>query len=252
MPEGIAHTFIQTESIIRHLNPLERLTRHPPANTRFFHYMTEHGVLAQECGANDEAAAWQLKALCASRSFLLWLNKGIDVLHYFDAYESDAKSFGVLPADLPTLAADSKFVKVATPPMYAIRNITRAFGGSIPMKTITPLQIEVTALDAPRNVFEGDAEHPPLTHGDVFTALPFQLDGRRHLIAFYVMTRDAMKPIAPERYRLKITGAKGATVTAIDPHDDRAVKVTVDVANTEFIEVTVPAVEHPRLLLIGS
>jgi hypothetical protein len=101
-------------------------------------------------------------------------------------------------------------VKVATPPMYAIRNITRAFGGSIPLKTTAPLQIEVTALDPPRNVFEGDSEHPPLTHRDVFTALPFQLDERRHLVAFYVMTRDATKPIAPERYRLKISGAKGS------------------------------------------
>jgi hypothetical protein len=66
------------------------------------------------------------------------------------------------------------------------------------------------------------------------------------------MTRDANKPIAPERYRLKITGAKGATVTATDPHDDRAVKVTIETTTPEFIEVTVPAVEHPRLLLIGS
>ena len=252
MPEGVAQTFIQTESIIRHLNPLDRLTRHPPANTRFFHYITEHGVLAHECGVSDEAAAWQLKAMCASRSFLLWLNKGIDVLHYFDAYEKDPKSFGILPAALPSLPPETRFAKVATPPMFTIRNITRAFAGSIPLKTIAPLQIEVTALDPPRNIFEGDADHPPLTHAEVFTALPFQLDEKRHLVAFHVMTRDANKPIAPERYRLKITGAKGATVTATDPHDDRAVKVTIETTTPEFIEVTVPAVEHPRLLLIGS
>jgi hypothetical protein len=252
MPEGIAQTFIQTESIIRHLNPLDRLTRRPPGTARFYHYMTEHGVLAKECGVEDEAGAWQLKALCASRSFLLWLNKGVDALHYFDAYERDPKSFGVLPANLPKLAPSSRFAKVATPPMLVIRKLAMAFGGSGPVKEIAPLQIEVTALDAPRNVFDGDGEHPPLTHRDVFVALPFQLDSKRHLVAFYIMTRDARKTIAPERYRLRISGAKGTTVSATDPHEDRTVKVEIDAATAEYIEVTVPAVEHPRLLTIGS
>jgi len=45
---------------------------------------------APECGVRDDSAAWRLKALCATRSFALWLNKGIDVLHYFDAYEDKA------------------------------------------------------------------------------------------------------------------------------------------------------------------
>ena len=127
-----------------------------------------------------------------------------------------------------------------------------AFGGSGPLKEIAPLQIEVTALDPPRSVFEGDTSHPPLTHPEVFVALPFQLDSKRHLVAFYVMTRDARKPIAPERYRLRISGATATAVTATDPHEDRPLKVEVDSATSEYIEVTVPAVEHPRLLTIGS
>jgi hypothetical protein len=250
MPEGIMHTFIQTECLIRHLNPLERLSKRPPNTPRFFHYMTEHGVLAQECGITDETGAWQLKALCASRSFLLWLNKGVDVLHYYDAYEKDPKSFGILPADLPSLPADASFEKVATQPMRVIREISRAFAGSMRMEKTSPIQVEVSSIDPQRNIFDGDVQHPPLTFRDVFTVLPFQVDEQHHIIAFYVMTRDATKPIAPDRYRLRIRGAKGSRVECLDPHDGKSVKVEVAAGGTGSLEVIVPAVEHPRLLKI--
>ena len=85
MPEGWAHTFIQTECLIRLLNP-EARQAHPEGTQRFFHYMTEHGVVPAECGITDEAGAWELKSKCALRSFCLWLNKGVDVMHFFNAY----------------------------------------------------------------------------------------------------------------------------------------------------------------------
>jgi hypothetical protein len=127
MPEGIMQTFIQTESLVRHLNPLERLTQKPRGVARFRHYMTEHGVLAAECGVNDEAGAWRLKTLCAMRSFSLWLNKGIDTLHYFNAFEKEPRSFGLLPTTLLSLPSDARFEDVATPPMRALRNLTAVF-----------------------------------------------------------------------------------------------------------------------------
>ena len=82
IPEGWAHTFVKTESLMRLLNP-EARRKHPPGVGRFYHYMTEHGVAPEEAGVKDEAAAWRLKTLCAMRSYCFWLNKGIDVLHYF-------------------------------------------------------------------------------------------------------------------------------------------------------------------------
>jgi hypothetical protein len=179
------------------------------------------------------------------------MNKGIDVLHYFDAYGKDPKSFGVLPANLPSLPADASFEDVATPPMRTIREISRAFAGSMPLATTSPLEIEVTSLDPQRNIFEGDAQHPPLAFRSVFTALPFQIDDHTHLIAFYIMTRDGTKPIAPDHYRLKISGTKGSRVECIDPHDGKSVKVEVAEGGPGSIEVTVPAVEHPRLLKIS-
>ena len=66
MMEGWAPTFVQTECLIRLLHPDVRLATKAPGVDRFYHYMTEHGVRPPECGVNDEAGAWQLKALCAT------------------------------------------------------------------------------------------------------------------------------------------------------------------------------------------
>ena len=250
MPEGVAHTFIQTECILRLLNPIDRMTQRPVGSARFFHYMTEHGVLATECGVNDVAGAWQLKSVCATRSFLLWLNKGVDTLHYFDAFEDKATSFGLLPVNLRSLGIDAKFDDVATPPMRALRNLTRAFAGSVPLERTNPLQIEVTALGEQTKVFDGDATHPPLWNREVFAALPFQVDANKYVIAVYVMTRDILKPLAPQPYRLKITGTKARTVTCYDPHDDSPIKVESASAG-DALEVTILVGAHPRLLTLS-
>jgi hypothetical protein len=252
MPEGFMQTFIQTECLMRLLNPLERLTKKPPGTFRFRHYMTEHGVLAQECGVSDQNEAWKLKTLCVLRSFCLWLNKGIDVLHYFNAYENDSRSFGILPVDLPSFSVDTRFEKVATPPMRAMANLLGAFRGSVVLDKTQPLQIEVTALGAQRPVFQGDDTHPALWEREVFTALPFQIDRGKHLIAVYVMSRDATKAVPPESYRLTISGAAGRNVTCYDPLLDKTVPVAIGRNDAQFVEVTLPVVDYPRLLILAN
>ncbi len=235
LPEGWAATFVQTESLMRLLNSASR-------RPGFRHYMTEHGVLPTECGVNDDAGAWRLKTLCATRSFCFWLNKGVDALHYFDAYEPKATSFGLLPTDLKKLPADASFETVATPPMRAIRNLTRAFNGSVPLTTTEPIRVEVTALGPQTKVFEGDAEHPPLWHREVLAVLPFQVNPTKLVVAVYVMTRDATRPFAPAMFRLKIAPGN---ITGYDPVEDRPVPLTVN-----HDEITLPVTDSPRLLTI--
>ncbi len=215
-PEGWAPTFVQTECLIRHLKADLRRETVPPGVTRFHHYMTEHGVLPPECGVSDDAGAWRLKALCATRSFALWLNKGIDVLHYFDAYEETASSFGVLPVNLKQLPREAVFKDVATPPMKAIHNLVHAFEGSVPLKKTDPLQVEVTALGPQTKVFEGDASHPPLWHREVLAVLPFQVNADKHAVIVYVMTRDVTRPFGPHKFRFKFQGVKAEEVRAVD------------------------------------
>jgi hypothetical protein len=250
MMEGWAPTFIQTECLIRHLRPDVRLATKAPGVDRFYHYMTEHGVLPPECGVTDEAGAWQLKALCATRSFCLWLNKGIDVVHYFVAHEDKATSFGVLPTNLKSLAAQAVFDDVATPPMRAVRNLARAFAGSVPMDKTDALGVDVVSLGPESKVFEGNATHPPLWHRDVLAVLPFQVNPQKHAVAVYVMTRDAVKTFAPETFRLTFRGVKGYRVSAVDVLSGTVVAVKARAVGADQVGVTLPVTQQPVVLTI--
>lgn len=250
MMEGWLPTFIQTECLIRHLRPDARLTTKAPGVDRFYHYMTEHGVLPPECGVNDEAGAWQLKALCATRSFCLWLNKGVDVLHYFVACDNQATGFGLLPTNLKQLPAAARFDDVATPPMRAIRNLARAFEGSVPLAKPDTLSVEATSLGPESRVFDGDATHPPLWHRDVLAVLPFQVNPQKHVVAAYVMTRDAVKPFPPETFRLKLAGVKGSRVDAVDVLSGAPISLQAKSAGEGRLEVTLPLTDKPALITI--
>ena len=250
MSEGIMQTFIQTESLIRHLNPLDRLTRKPRGVTTFRHYMTEHGVLPSECGVQEETEAWRLKTLCLTRSFCLWLNKGIEALHYFDGFEADPKSFGILPPALPALPPDAPFDSVATPPMRALRNLTAVFRGSVFLEKTQPLQVEAVALGAQEKIFEGDAKHPPLWLREALTVLPFQADARKHIVALYVMTRDATRPLPAQSFRLKFAGVPTRRVRFYDPLEHKDIPTPFRLHEGDITELTLPLVEYPRLLIL--
>jgi hypothetical protein len=251
MPEGIMQTFIQTESLIRHLNPLDRITRKPRGVSRFRHYMTEHGVLAAECGVRDEPGAWRLKTLCLTRSCALWLNKGIDALHYFSAFEKEPRSFGILPPTLPSLPPDGEFEKVATPPMRALRNLTAVFRGSTFLEKTIPLQVEAVALGEPQEIiFPGDDRHPPLWLRDALAVLPFQPDAHKHIVALYLMTRDATRPLSPQNFRLKFSGVLTRRVRFYDPLENKDIPAQFQVSEGNVTELTLPLVDYPRLLIL--
>jgi hypothetical protein len=251
LPEGWAHTFIQTECLVRHLNPAARLKIRPEGVGRFYHYITEHGVVPGECGVRDEAGGWRLKTLCLTRSICLWLNKGVDVMHYFVAYDREPLGMGLLPADFPKLPADTTFDKAATPPLKALRNLTRALGDSMPLETTRPLNIEVTALGEQKKVFEGHAKHPPLWHRDVLAVLPFQITPKKFAVVVYVITYDATRPMAEERYRLAIKGVKGgASVALYDPLEDKRIAIGAVRGGGDGVEVDVPVRDYPRVLLM--
>lgn len=223
-----------------------------PTDARFYHYITEHGVVPAECGVTEDNAAWQLKALCATRSFCLWLNKGIDVLHYFVAYDRKPLGMGLLPADLPKLPQDASFDQVATAPMRAVRNLTETFADSMPLERTRPLAVEVTSLGEQHKIFDGDAQHPPLWHREVLAVLPFQLTPNKFVIATYVMTYDVISPIEEEEYRLTIKGVEGveSKLTFYDPHEHTRIVPTVLRRETDFVEVRLAVTDQPRLLIV--
>lgn len=251
--EGWAQLFTKVETLTHMLEPNARLEQRPPQTGRFHHYFTEHGVAPKgDCGVTDEALAWSLKTKCALRSFCFWLNKGLDVLHYFCAAEKEATGMGLLPPELEKLPASAAFDEVATPPMRALRNLTRAFTNCVPLQATQPLQADVVALGEQRRIFEGNAAHPPLWQREAFALLPFQVNRNRIIVAVYDMTFDAMKPGVESRYRITLGGLRGlASVGLYDPVLDRTIPVqSRAAAGGQEIELTVT--DYPRLLVLDQ
>jgi len=246
LPEGIASTFIQTESIMRLIGPAAR-SRAPKGVERFRHYMTEHGVLASECGVNDEAGAWALKTKCALRSYALWLHQGVDVLHFYAAWEKEAKGFGILPPGLPTLPVDAAFDDVAPPPLRALRAMTRVFAGSGPLKGIRPLSVEVAAVGDPRTIFDG---RTPLRSIDTLVVLPWQTNEREYVVGLYVMTWDAVRAWPEERFKVTLRGATAGKLSLIDPVSGREIAIRAVRQEPGLLELELPLVDTPRFLTL--
>ena len=99
-------------------------------------------------------------------------------------------------------------------------------------------------------VFSGDADHPPLWQRDVLAVLPFQVNPNKHVVAVYVMTRDATQEFEPAKYRLRINGVQGSAVTCYDPVEDRAIPVDTRHTAADVVDVILPVAAHPRLLVL--
>ncbi|MCS7191880.1 MAG: hypothetical protein NZ937_02705 [Armatimonadetes bacterium] len=251
MPEGWAHTFVQTESLMRLLNPEVRLNRKPVGVDRFYHYMTEHGVSPPECGVNDEQGSWSLKAKTVLRSFCFWLNKGIDVMHYYCAHSEHATDMGLLPTNLKELTNSVSFEQVATLPLKALRNLTRTFSGSKLLRQVSQLSVDVIALGKQTPIYTVAGK--TLWQRDAFAFLPFQCHERKFVIAIYTMTYDVTKPMTEENYRLTITGFNGTPkhIRFYDPLTDKPVSFKVSQRSKGKLVVEVSVTDYPRLLEVG-
>lgn len=249
MSEGWAHTFMKTEGIMRLLNPADR-QKQPAGTERFYHYMTEHGVAPAECGARSEEEAWRVKAWCALRSYCLWLNKGVDVLHYFQAADGPG-GMGILPLEVVKLPGEVKWEDVATPPMRAIRGMRECFAGAEPVAETERVKLDVDfeAVGKVGMIFEGDGKHPGLSHKDVLAVLPFQTGKRKMVIAVYVMTYDVMKPMPEESYRLTLKGLGGAVKAASlsDPLTGKKEDVKT-AGGADGVKMEIKVADTPRFL----
>jgi hypothetical protein len=86
----------------------------------------------------------------------------------------------------------------------------------------------------------------------VFAFLPYQVNSRRFIIPYYVMTRDVTKDLPPEKFTVQIKGIKGegASVTAYDPINDRDVPVVVNGKGADTLSVNLTATDYPYLLSV--
>lgn len=251
--EGVAATFIQTESVIRLIEPSAR-SAHPPqvAPGTFRQYFTEQGFTAKDVGAETPDAAWRARAKFLLRNVLFWCNKGLSGIWFFAAHDQNPLGMGFLDAKTP---------EAPTLPFLAWSDVLRTFGETSPLDG--PGQRRSLGLGrlmalAPRRwVFPREGAHPGLPYEDVFAFLPFQATPTRFVAAVYVMTQDFPADMVPQRYRLYLSGlapGDALRVSCRDPlerQDVPSVLVAYDAPAARAV-VDVEAVDYPRLLTVET
>jgi hypothetical protein len=241
-PEGYAHTWQQTESLVRLIAPAMRGT-HPPGSAAFHHYITEHGFSARELGIGDPSLARTAKQKFLLRAPLFWLNKGISALYVYDAYEPDGSSWGMFDAAGVTSAG-----------MIALHRLTARLAGAIPLDSPRPLSFGISRTGGDVGVFLGDGTGRHLSQRDAVAILPFQLSPTKFAVGIYVMTQDFPTDLAPQPYRVTVSGlnTSNAAVTFYAPDSDTIQPVTVTSKTTQSLTLDLAITDVPRLIEINE
>ncbi|GEM_PF-5548517 len=74
-------------------------------------------------------------------------------MHYYCAYGEQATDMGLLPTNLKELPEDASFERVATLPLKALRNLTKIFADSKPLRQTYQLSVDVAALKVSKRRF---------------------------------------------------------------------------------------------------
>jgi hypothetical protein len=239
-PEGYAHAWQQTESLLRFLAPAARRA-HPPGSLAFQHYITEHGFSPAETGIVDAREAERTKQKFLLRAPLFWLNKGLTALYVYDAYEEDDSHWGVL-AHAGGISSG----------MRALHCLAGEFAGAVPLESTRPLSIQITREGPGAGVLPGDPRGKYLPQQDAAAFLPFQVNATKFLIGAYVMTQDFPQDLPPQRYQLSVSGVDGrnATVTYYSPQTNTMQPVAIIARTAATIVVRLGITDVPNLVEI--
>jgi len=255
--EGWAHTFIQCESLMHLLRPDKRLTRKPKGTRRFYHYITEHGIVPAEVGVRGDAASLRLKQKFLVRAILFWLNKGLDRITIFQAGpEKHDHGMGISLAkarELKELPPDDQLGQWLSPALQSLRRTLKAFEGAAPIPKPRQFSLEVAKLGEERKVFEMPEGKRPLYFRDLCTALPFQVNERKFVFAFYVMSPTyPVEDLKDVTYRVTIRPLDGprCKVSYYDPLADRSIPIRTRERTDDSLTVDLPTIDTPRLLTI--
>jgi hypothetical protein len=241
-PEGYAHAWQQTESLLRLIAPPVR-SAHPPGSTAFQHFITEHGFLPREIGITESHDAEAAKEGFALRAPILWLNKGLSALFIYDVYEPDETGFGLLGHD-----------GGISPALTALHRLTEEFAGRATLGPARQLALEIAREGGRVGVLPGDPEGEHLPQEQAAAFLPFQIDSERFVVAAYVMTQDFPEQLARQPYRVTISGIDGrhATVSYYSPAEDARWPVQVMARTDRSVTLRLSLVELPNLVEIDE
>ena len=263
-------TLLQTETVLRDMGPITTRigdTAHG-RDARVIDggvvpcplWFTEIGFAPVEHGITDRAAALALKAKTAARYECLFIETGLERIYFFSAFSGDtdlrvvqddfiayARSHTAYPAD------DSAYT---SPMLRVIGRMTATLRDGVDPALIKMRAIQVESIADRHDHFQfagdGTPAHPNLGNRAVVAVLPFQVNARKFIIAYYVLTRDVTRTLPPEKYTVRLSGlwGKHATLRVYDPLTDKAVPLTVDAAGSDSLTVTLAAGDAPCLLIV--
>lgn len=222
-------------------------------------------ILAHLSAADDR----HLQAKASLRYLAAWVNKGVTAL---DFYTAKGDPLGLIP-DSFFKAVDAGTSTGPDPGGETLDDVGRflaAFGR--PQPITAPRSLTLTAIADQHNdqqfAGNGTAAYPPLYDRNVLAVFPFQTSNTSFAIPVYVITRNLAhlyRPDAPasdvtrydlpdETFRISLSGLNAAAVAAseYDPMTNSSLPVTVTQTGAGSVDITLPASDHPRVLILNE
>jgi hypothetical protein len=223
-------------------------------------WITETGFSPEEEGPVTTARALDLKAKAVARTYAFFLNKGVKNLFLYAA-ASGNRSFGIVLDNFLKYARTQKTYPAndagyLSPALRVTGRITAVMKQGLDPKLISARQLQLVSVSDTHNhvQFQGDgtSARPSLYDRDVFAFLPYQVNSRRFVVPYYVMTRDITKDASPRKFTIQISrlNAVGASASVYDPISDRTLPVTVSSRSAHSLTLTLPATDYPYLLIL--
>jgi len=270
-PEYFA-TALQTETLVRDMGPITSEvggTKHG-RYARVINgvvvpnpmWITEINISPVEDDPKiTENRALAVKAKTTARYFCFFLNKGVTQVHLFAAEGGD-KGLGIVKesflkyAEQPNAVYPTNDTSYTSPALTTTARIVAKMNEQVDANLTSTRQLQVVSISDTHDHYQfagdGTTAHPNLYNRDVFAFLPFQVNARRFIIPYYVMTRDITKDLPPEQFTVQIKGLKGdgASVTAYDPINNKEVPVVVKGKAQDSLSVNLTATDYPYLLTV--
>lgn len=263
-------TGMETDHLIRDLSPITTQidgVPHGRATGQAKIWVSEHTLAPV---VPNDAVNRHVQPKIVLRSLLAYVGAGADLV---ELYSADDEQFGLVdPGFFTAVRAGGGAYPgedAGGGTMAAMRRLSQTLG---PGYGDAGAQLRLKAIgDCHDNAqFGGDPwgspGRPPLYNRDVLAFFPFQAGPSRHVVPYWVMTRDVAKgyrtelgagdparyDFRPEGYTLQIGRIRGATprVSTVDPVTGEQPRTVLVDRTGDVITVQVEATDSPRLLVI--
>jgi hypothetical protein len=266
-------TALQTETLIRDMAPIDNdiYDYKHGRNARVINgkvlptpiWITEVNLAPGEFDKKiSPVRALAIKAKTTARYLAFYLNKGATQLYFFAAAGGDTK-LGMVQDNFikyaeKAIAYPSDDKSYTSPSLAVTQRMVAKMGQEVDRNLKNTRPLEVLSISDTHNHYQYQGNNTPaqpnLYNRDVFAFLPYQVNAKRFVIPYYVMTRDVIKDLPPEEYTIKIKGIKsnGVKITAYDPINDKPVVVSSqgDDRSQDTVSLKLTATDYPYLLIV--